>query len=201
MADQLMSTGYFDQLRRPVPRVQIIGNALLFQAAWFAAILYGWQAALGFVILLGVQNAYFCSLPALAKLGVIMLSGISIDTLFYHLDIYRFGEAEPNSGFVIPVWLCLLWIGFAFTLLFSLSALLRLRGWFILLCTLAGPLSYWAGMRLGALIFSVDALVSIALEWLIVSTLALRMFLSGPSAKAEATLASKAYGKKALPHA
>ena len=78
---------------------------------------------------------------------------------------------------VAPHWILALWALFATTLNVSLS---WLRGRWLLAAVLgaiAGPLSYWGGAKLGALVLvqPLPAVVAMAIEWAIAMPLLMRL--------------------------
>lgn len=139
----------------------IIGNAIWFQLCWLFAVL--------------VQNPYVLCLLLLAhfifiakrireirSVAVCAFFGISIDTLLAGIGFFQF----PDSA-LMPTWLVSLWFCFASTLGYSLS-FLHGRTWLAsLLGAIGGPLSYFAGARLGAVTLAYGDVMSLAILGLI----------------------------------
>lgn len=148
-----------------------VANFVLFQLAWFAAVVGAARGApwLGVVAVtaavafhLGVRAAG--ELPRrreLAFLLVVTLAGAALDTLVARLGTIRYAEGGAASGsgprFVAvafpPAWIVALWLLFA-TLFHRSMAWLQGRPWLAALFGLLGaPLSYVGGERLGAVAF------------------------------------------------
>lgn len=163
-------------------------NALLFQALWFAAVLGAanglwWPAAP--VLLALIAWTWFWS-PTWKRdfllLGVAVLLGIVIETLFAFTGWIRYATALPSAQ-VAPIWILLMWAGFALTVNHSLQPLLRTRWLALLSGAVFGPLAYFGAARLGAVQgFGMDLLpmiAVIALAW------ALSLFLLAELARAK----------------
>ena len=130
-------------------------NFVLFQAGWFACVIgaaYGqslWPvvatlAYLGFYVWRSSNpNFEFKLLMKAALLGV------SADTLIVNLGYLRFNDSwfGPN---IAPVWMWVLWALVASTMNGSLSWLKGRTLLGIVLGAITGPLSYEAGIRMGA---------------------------------------------------
>ena len=130
-------------------------NFVLFQAGWFACVLgaahhqvlwpvIGTLAYVAFHVWRSPspKNELSLLLKALAF-------GLVADTLIMYLGYLDFGNAWP-SPYLSPLWMWTLWVLVATTINSSLS---WLRGRPILAAVLgaiSGPLSYEAGIRLGA---------------------------------------------------
>lgn len=170
-------------------------NALLFQAIWFSAVLVGWYLAvvpLLALLLHGIfkeagQHAYrFILLFACA--------GIALDTLMFQLGWFRSPHPDVLQLAGMPLWLMCMWPAFGLTLGSSLSWWRQWPKTFKCACALAGPLSYFAGMRLGALDIAVQGFISLACIWsvsgfIIVSRLPKGAFVA-PKAEHEVELKS-----------
>lgn len=130
-------------------------NFVLFQLGWFACV---WGAANQKVLWAVVGTLAYIAFhiwrsnaPALeAKLLVkAVIYGVSADTLIIYLGLLDFKDAWP-SPYLSPAWMWVLWALVASTINGSLS---WLRGRPILgaiLGAVCGPMSYEAGMRMGA---------------------------------------------------
>jgi hypothetical protein len=130
-------------------------NFVFFQLGWFACII---GAANGQVFWPVIGTLVYIALhiwhsgyPA-AELKLVfkaMIFGVSADTLIANSGFLRFEDAWP-SVYLSPVWMWVLWALLATTINSSLS---WLRGRPILAAVLgglAGPMSYEAGIRMGA---------------------------------------------------
>ncbi|RIK67446.1 MAG: DUF2878 domain-containing protein [Planctomycetota bacterium] len=148
-------------------------NIVAFHVFWFACVLggawnRGWYAPAALAAIVAVhllhardKNREFELLVACGAFGT------AADTLLMYAGMIAF-PAGSWVPWLCPFWMTALWIGFATLLNVSLA---WLRGRFLLAAFLgffAGPLSYYAGSRLGALSLSEGAAVSlavIAVEW------------------------------------
>jgi Protein of unknown function (DUF2878) len=159
-------------------------NVLLYQLAWFAAVL-GMAAGKTWVCLAGVMVAVAWHLArARAPLREVQLIGVAtvLGATFESLLVYTGWvsiDARLLLGGVLPVGMVALWAAFATTLNVSMR---RLRRHALLGAVLAGlgtPLAYAAGARLGALhwVLAAPALVLIALGWAAIMPLLLRSAL------------------------
>lgn len=130
-------------------------NALLFQLLWFAAVLgaangYRWLA-LPVLILLCLWN---WRLPQtrradLRMLLVVATIGFLIDSLFAATGWIVYASSGPVEH-LAPLWILLMWCGFALTVNHSLAPLLSYRWLALLSGAVFGPLAYFGAARLGA---------------------------------------------------
>jgi len=147
-------------------------NFLLFQAGWFACLLCaarGWPvAASGSVALVVALHLWRSARPGQeARLvACAMLVGLVVDSLVVSQGVIRYHVGQPIAA-LPPHWIVALWALFATTLNVSLRWL-HGRPWLAaLLGAVAAPLSYAAGVRLGAAEF-IDmprALLWLGLVW------------------------------------
>lgn len=93
------------------------------------------------------------------RVALIMLAGTIIDGILTRQDWFVFTPAVPW----IPAWLVLLWACFACTLQHSLRW--SLKNWPVaaVLGAIAGPFSYFAGQRFGAVEFGQPLLLTLGL--------------------------------------
>ncbi|MBU3620213.1 DUF2878 domain-containing protein [Polynucleobacter sp. CS-Odin-A6] len=149
-------------------------NFVLFQAGWFACIIGAannevlWPVL---ITLLYLAIHIWRSEHPRFELKLILkavLLGVSADTLIVNLGFLHFNDAWP-SPYLSPVWMWTLWALVASTINGSLC---WLRGKPLLgaiLGAIAGPLSYEAGIRMGAGSWGVDGqlggLVCLAIIW------------------------------------
>ena len=141
------------QPARSRPLVANIANALAFQLGWFACVLGAANDAawlgVGVVVLVVAVQVAVAPRPVgeAALMGLALLLGAAFETAL----IVTGGVIHLGSPVFPPVWMLALWPLFAGTLNRSMG---WLQGrWMLaaLLGGMAGPLSYWAGARLGAL--------------------------------------------------
>jgi len=132
-----------------------VSNAILFQAAWFAAVLGAGREMpwLGTAVLIPVLaiNLYLIDKPR-SELQLIISAGILgfiFDTALVAAGIFtpvQYLLPSPCS----PVWMIGLWMNFAASLNVSLG---WLRGKYLLASlfgAVGGPLAYYSGGKLGA---------------------------------------------------
>lgn len=139
-----------------------LGNALLFQVTWFAAVLWGTPAALVALIAVVVQIAPRRMLRADATLGAILAAiGLGLDTAWIH-----FGVLDYRGAAVAPLWIVMLWVAVGVSLNHSLGFLVRKPWLGALLVGPAGAVSYLAGAQFGAVIVPDPVLLSyVGIAW------------------------------------
>jgi hypothetical protein len=150
-------------------------NFLAFEAAWLAAVkggAAGWPVvgslpAVAVVIVhLMLNRAVLRS--EIALIAAVTAFGILLETGFVGAGLIRYAGMDAGQA-LPPVWIAALWFGFG-TLPNACLAWLRGR-WFLqaLLGLLSGPLTYWAGVKLGAASLPADgaggALFAIGVAW------------------------------------
>lgn len=161
-----------------------------FQVIWFACVLGAARAhsLLGPLLLLAWLPVHFllsrCRREDAALALLALVFGLVIDSLYINGGLLRFHGASLLE-LAAPWWILALWVNFAL----SLNHCMRwLHGrWLagLLFGAVGGPLSYYAGVRLGA----AEALAGpvmlygvIALAWALVMALLLRLpWLTGAS--------------------
>ena len=136
------------------PLSAIVGNFVLFQILWFAAVLGAaaglvWPAPLALVALLGWTRITGGSLRADMRLVLIgVATGMVFEILLLASGLIRY----QLQGWPLwpPVWILCLWAGFAQSFLYSL-AWMRNRLWLAAAFGAVGAvLSLYAGLRFGA---------------------------------------------------
>ncbi len=147
-------------------------NFVLFQAAWFAGVIGAarGEPLLGTVVVAAViaWHLSVSARPAVeARLvGAALAVGLVFESLCVQLGQVSFASGQPDPRFA-AYWMVALW-GLLAT---SLNVTMRWlkRRWLLaaVLGAVAGPMSYWAGVRLGAARF-IDAgaaLTTLAVSW------------------------------------
>ncbi|UXL37868.1 MULTISPECIES: DUF2878 domain-containing protein [Pseudomonas] len=141
-------------------------NAGLFQLGWFACVLGGnslWLLLAGGALLahlLWISR----SLAQVRLIAVVCVLGSTVDGLLLNAGVFAFKQA----GVLIPFWLVLLWALLAITLNHCLAWTAKPLWRAILLGAIGGPLSYYAGQRLGAVQFPLGlwpTLLGLSLLW------------------------------------
>jgi hypothetical protein len=148
-----------------------IANFIAFEIGWFACIL-GAAGGRDWVgpVLVGLLLAGHLSLTPMARpeLWLIVTAGAMgflIDTGHACLGVVRF---LGQDSVWCPPWMVALWMNFATTLNWSLRWLRGRYAWAAALGALAGPASYYAGHRLGAIALhpvSAFAMAVLAVVW------------------------------------
>jgi hypothetical protein len=130
-------------------------NFVLFQAGWFACVL-GAAHHQTFWVVSGslVYIAFYIWRSSNPRqefnlLAKVLLYGIATDTLIMYLGVLDFRDAWP-SPLLSPAWMWALWLLVASTLNVSMSWLRKSPLLASVLGAVCGPLSYEAGVRLGA---------------------------------------------------
>lgn len=134
----------------------LLMNALLFQLGWFACVLSAaahvpWAGStLALLILLWHLTIGPARRGEWLLIGAAALVGIIVDSALARMGWLAFSSGVVVEG-ISAHWMVALWMIFAATLHHSLSWLRTRLGLACVLGALTGPLSYWAGDRLGAL--------------------------------------------------
>ncbi|MUK64419.1 DUF2878 domain-containing protein [Aliivibrio fischeri] len=140
-------------------------NAVWFQLAWLAAIIYKQQAIpfllLSVLIHLWVSPSRKQDAMMITFIGII---GVISDSFLSLIDIFSFA-----NNVIIPIWLIMIWAHFSIALNHSLKWLNRFHIVAIsLFGAIAGPLNYLAGQRLGGVefVYSLNiTLFAVAVIW------------------------------------
>lgn len=158
-------------------------NVILFQIGWFACVLGAarglpWLGPVVVALALGLHLALAHDRFAEARLlaGAALL-GFFLDSAQAAAGLFAFATAS-TVAWLSPPWMVALWPNFATTLHTSLQWLTGRYGLASALGAVGGPLSYYAGGRLGALSFPAEPLVSlliIGLVWAIATPLLLKL--------------------------
>ena len=124
-------------------------NAILYQAGWLACVVGGntWALPAGALILALHWWLVDRSARGWAFIAVSALLGLALDLGWQRLGLLEF---HGTLGAGIPPWLVLLWLLFATTFAHSLAWLHERLALGALLGAVLGPLSYVAGVELGA---------------------------------------------------
>ena len=181
--------------------MHIVVNAAAFYAAWFATVLAaakGWPVAAIAASLAAVALHLAMSArrgPEVILVLVSAVTGLGIETLLLQGGLATYASAGPFADFA-PAWLIALWMAFATLFNVSLSWL-KSRLWLaILLAFIGGPVSYYAGAQLGALVLAEPIEISLGVIgalWVIAFPLLLviaRLLDPDPIPAAETKLAS-----------
>lgn len=160
----------------------MILNIILFQLGWFACVLSAAsnQPVFGAVIAVVIISAHlFISKQYKEELRIItvaMAIGLVWDSLIVSMGWITY-QSGMIVNFMAPYWIVLMWALFATTLNFSMS---WLKGKLLLAAifgAIAGPLAYYAGVKLGAVEFNnaMYSLISLSIGWAIFTPLLLNI--------------------------
>jgi hypothetical protein len=155
----------------------MLANFMAFQAAWFTCVLgaaAGWPF-LGTAAALGAAGWHLsrCHTP---KREAVLLSIVMLIGTVFLAGWTAFASGAWLPG-IVPHWMIGLWLAFATTLNASLSWLSNSPSMAALGGAIAGPLSYLAGERLGALtlLAPTPALVALSVGWALLTPALLRL--------------------------
>jgi hypothetical protein len=138
--------------------MSLLVNFLLYQIGWFAIVVgagngHSWLGCCVALLLVGVHFAMVTDRPRHLLLGAAAgVFGVLLDSAQLWIGVFEF----PSGSFadwLIPPWIVVLWIQFATILPFCLR---WLSGRYLLSAILGfvgGPLAFWGGERLGAVVF------------------------------------------------
>ena len=156
-------------------------NLIAFQLCWLAAVVGAANAMpyLGPLFAVVWLPIHLLATKSSARTEAMLI--LAAGALGYVLDsvlvLGGWMSFPPQARLGAPstVWMVTLWLGFAATLRHGLG---WLRGRYLLgalLGAVAGPLAYWGGSRLGAVILTeaVPSLLVVGVEWLIAMPLLL----------------------------
>jgi len=157
---------------------RILVNAVAFQAGWFACVLsaargWPWAGAGVAVAIVGLHLLRAARpLEELKLVGIALSIGVVWDSALASLGSLRFTSGVLVDG-IAPPWILAMWALFATTLNVSLAWLKCRAVVAAILGAVAGPLSYWAGARLGAveILARVPALLALAIGWAVITPL------------------------------
>ena len=153
-------------------------NFVAFQCGWFACVVgaaHGWPLA-GTATAAAIVAWHVMRAARPAEDLKLVIIALALGAL-WDSSLAALGWVDFTSGTLVaglaPPWILALWALFATTLNVSLD---WLKGrWLVaaLLGAVAGPLSYWAGVRLGALEFvaPLPALTALAIGWGVITPL------------------------------
>ena len=136
-------------------KMSVLINAGLFYLVWFTAVvgsaqLMVWPVLLSCGLLLGWQLHPARRHPTDFKvLAAALILGLLADSLWIRTGLLEFTDQRPIAA-ISPLWIIALWAGFALTINHSLQFLKNHPVLPIISGTIGGPMSYYAGVRFGA---------------------------------------------------
>lgn len=138
-------------------------NLVAFKLLWLSLVGFqnqGLWLALPLFLLMWLGNPEF--IQASRQMLVVSLTGILVDSLLSVTGVFIFPEA------LLPLWLIMLWFGFALALPCGLGFITRFPLWLQALTGAAASLSYLAGLQLDAVEYGYSLLQTqllLALLW------------------------------------
>ena len=147
-------------------------NFVAFQAVWCACVFGAangaplWGLAV-FAVSAALHLAFDPHPAAEAKLmAAAAVGGGAIEWILWQTGAIDF-PARARTGGSVPLWMPALWANFASTLHYSLAWLKGRWAAAVVLGAVAGPLSYVAGERIGAILLPQDSTsyAAVAFEW------------------------------------
>lgn len=103
-------------------------------------------------------------------MGFMLFLGLLVDGTLQQVGFFEF----TITGFPIPFWLMVIWLGLAITPHHGLAWLKNRPLLWAIFGAIGGPVAYWAGVRLGAASFNwpqLQALAFLAFIWAFIWTL------------------------------
>ena len=159
-------------------RLRLVLNVIVFQLGWFACVLGAahdrpWSGSAVVALLVAIHLTTAARPAAEARLvAVALVIGVVWETLLLACGWIEYPSGVIWAG-VAPLWIVMLWALFAITLNSSLG---WLKGRLLVAAVfgaVGGPLAYWGGMRLGALVFvePLFAVIALAVGWAVLTPL------------------------------
>ena len=154
----------------------LIQNILLFQAGWFICVIGGANPGytwLGFIVVVAIMLIHLGRAPGIRNEITLLLLAMFIGTLWdsslISAGLLEFTNDKATSG-LAPYWLIAMWGLFATTLNVSMKWLKKKYLLAAMFGAIGGPLSYYAGHRLGAVGFSETgaALLAVGAGWAVI---------------------------------
>jgi hypothetical protein len=183
-------------------KLRQLANFAFFQKGWFACVLGAASGGLmlgvgmGVALLVVVLHVAMAKHPA-AEFELVMsavLLGLVWETAMIQSGLLSVPHGDLFVG-MAPPWMVVMWALFATTLNVSLGWLQGRWVLTVVLGAMAGPLSYWAGVRMGAVQFvePAQAVAALAVGWGLATPLLLllaRLFNADVANRAAAVDAS-----------
>ena len=161
------------ELIKSMFRINVLINAMLFNAVWIACVAGSakqllWPALLSCGILAAYQLHPKNRHPNDLKLVVIsIILGIIVDSIWVKLGYMDFTDKRPFDTFS-PAWIIVLWVGFALTVNHSLKWLVAHPLLPALTGAIAAPITYFAGIKIGAVVYTESVTIvsiGLAIAW------------------------------------
>ncbi len=158
-----------------------------FQILWFVAVAGAargnlWPGLLGLLPYLLLHLALVPKTERKRELVFVLAVGAlgtTLDSVLKALAITSYPSSDADWPWaVVPPFIAVLWMAFATLPRFSMRWLAARPALAVLLGAVAGPLSYYAGVRMGATAFGAESTLTwtaLALEYALVTPLLLRL--------------------------
>lgn len=150
-----------------------IVNFALFQIGWIATVFCAaqqWLHLAWLSAMFAVGLHLMMSTQYRQEIGLLVFAaalGFTVDSLNLQFGVFSAASTE-----VAPLWLVGLWMLFACTLNHSMQWMIKRPLLAAILSSLAGPLTYYAGARIGALTLSYSwSHLILSLQWALVMPL------------------------------
>lgn len=152
--------------------VALVLNFALFQAGWFSAVISAARAfpMLGVAVIAVVVALHlrWSRQPGREFMLIVICAALGgvFDSLLVAADRVAYPSGQPFSA-VAPYWIVAMWMSFATTLNVSLRWLRNRPLSAVVLGAAGGPLAYFTGERLGAIVL-VDfttAMIALGIGW------------------------------------
>ena len=147
----------------------VLANFAIFQVAWLSSVIGGaqempWLGPIAVLVALAVHLRYarkpFEEIILVLSCAVI---GAGFDSALVNSGWVSYASGQ-FSAYIAPYWIITMWMLFATTLNRSMS---WLKGRLVLatvMGAIAGPMSYYAGSKLGGIVFEAPLAATIALS-------------------------------------
>ncbi len=153
----------------------VVANVIFLNLLWFASVLGAangmvWPAGIALLVLLGF-NYFYAGITQLDYkiIALSVTAGLIIDGLMMHQGWVIYAYNQPDLGWLPPLWILMLWVGFGASVRIGMQWLLNhpLFGGFLMM--VGAPLSYVSAGKLGAAHMPDIgfALIFIGLSWLV----------------------------------
>ena len=152
-------------------------NLVFYQIVWFGTVLGGHQFIVPLCLLL-VLHVYL-SMGRREELVVMLVCasiGLLVDIILTYLGLYEFTPSPV--GIAVPVWLVVLWLGFAGTFRLAFAFFIKRPPLAIAAAAIGAPLSYLAAGQLGAVSFpygAVKTALVLAGVWIVLMSVFVRV--------------------------
>lgn len=143
-------------------------NIVLYQVLWFGCVFFQNKFLIPALFLIALH--FLLCQQRLKELTVVLgcsAIGILVDSLLTSAGFYEF--SQPPLWPLVPMWLAILWVGFAGTLRHGLSYFMERPYLALAAAALGAPLTYHAASRFGAVQFPVGAIgtaAAVSASWI-----------------------------------